>query len=203
MVLLPVSDRQLIEKCLAEAGVCARCALRFTGEKYPRYYQASTLPTDGEESKKMKPNTCVACLGVLQDHVMEPLLDSVVDSINNSGYDADSFSLTLSVPTCLALRQHSLLVHLRQQLPVSCMLGLEDYQVVPIKQAWKFIYPESVASRISKQCLPADEADFQAEIQAQWEPESEELACMASLCPQEYATRARNIHVYNMGVYSR
>ena len=42
-------------------------------------------------TKKKKPNTCVACLGVLQDHVMEPMLDSVVDSINNSGYDADSF----------------------------------------------------------------------------------------------------------------
>ena len=204
MVLLAVTDRQLIEKCLGEAGVCARCALRFTGEKYARYYQASHLSTDGEEeTKKMKPNTCVACLGLLQDHIMEPMLDGVVETINNSGYDADSFSLTLSVPTCLAVRQHSLMVHLRQELPASCMLGLEDYQVVPIKQAWKFIYPDGVASRISKQCLPADEADFQAEIQAGWEPEAEELACMASLCPQEYATRARNIHVYNMGVYSR
>ena len=49
--------------------------------------------------------SCVACLGVLQDHVMEPLLTEVVQSINNCGYDADSFSLTLSVPMCLALRQ--------------------------------------------------------------------------------------------------
>ena len=203
MVLLAVTDRQLIERCLGEAGVCPRCALRFTGEKHPRYYQASSLPSQAEENKKMKPNSCVACLGVMQDHVMEPLLDSVVDSINNSGYDADSFSLSLSVPMCLALRQHSLLVHLRQQLPASCMLGLEDHQVVPLKQAWKFVYPDRVAARISKQCLPTDEADFQAEIQAQWEPEAEELACMVELCPQEYATRAKNIHVYNMGVYSR
>ena len=40
-------------------------------------------------------------------------------------------------------------------------------------------------------------------MQAQWEAETKELSCMAELCPEEYATRAKNIHVYNMGVYSR
>jgi len=203
MVLLAVSDRQLIETCLAGVGVCPRCSLRFTGERYARYYQTSEVAGPTEDSKKARPNSCVACLGVLQDHVMEPLLHSVVQSVNNSGYDADSFSLTLSVPMSLALRQHSLLVHLRRELPASCMMGLEVSQVVPIKQVWKYIYPETVASQIAMECLAPDEADFQAEIQAQWAGEEEELNCMAKLCPKEYATRARNIHVYNMGVFSR
>jgi len=202
MVLLAVSDRQLIETALAEVGVCSRCTLRFTGERYARSYQTQEL-TDSEENKKKRPNSCVACLGLLQDHVMEPLLTGVVESINNSGYDADSFSLTLSVPMSLALRQHSLMVYLRQQLPASCVMGLEDQQLVPIKQVWKYVFPDLVASRISMECLSADEADFQAEVQAQWEAETEELSCMAELCPEEYATRAKNIHVYNMGVYSR
>ena len=201
MVLLAVSDRQLIETCLAEVGVCWRCSLRFTGEKYAKYYQSSEL---SEERKKKRPNSCVACLGLLQDHVMEPLLSSVVESITNSGYDADSFSVTLSVPMCLSLRQHSLMVHLRQQLPASCVMGLEDHQVVAIKQVWKYVFPDIVASHISMEFIVAsDEADFQAEVQAQWAGEGEELACMAALCPQEYAARAKNIHVYNMGVYSR
>jgi len=31
MVLLPVTDRELIEKCLQNIDVCQRCCLRFTG----------------------------------------------------------------------------------------------------------------------------------------------------------------------------
>ena len=53
----------------------------------------------------------------------------MVASIINSGYDADKFSLSLSIPICLSLRQRSLLVHL-----ASCMAGMEQEDIVPIKK---------------------------------------------------------------------
>ena len=116
MVLLAVCDRELIQSCLAEAGVCPRCCLRFTGERYSKFYRdlgEAENQTETEQTKKARPNCCVACLGTLQDHLMVPLLDQVADSINTCGYDAETFSLTMSLPLCIAIRQHALLVYLR------------------------------------------------------------------------------------------
>ena len=203
MVLLAVCDRELIQTCLAEAGVCPRCCLRFTGERFSKCYRdlgAATAET--EQSKKTRPNCCVACLGTLQDHLMVPLLDQVADTINTCGYDAEAFSLTMSLPLCIAIRQHALLVYLRSKLPASCMDGLRDDQVVAIKQVWKYIYPDMVADKVKREHL-YEENGFSAEVQAEWSEDSKELEVMPLICPEEYATRAKNIHVYNMGVYSR
>ena len=201
MVLLAVCDRELIQTCLAEAGVCVRCCLRFSGERFSKTYKELDVELT-EERKKIRPNCCVACLGTLQDHLMVPLLDQVADTINTCGYDAETFSLTMSLPMCIAIRQHSLLVHLRSKLPASCVDGLRDDQVVAIKQVWKYIYPDLVADKVKREHL-YEENGFSAEIQAEWSEESKELEVMPLICPKEYATRAKNIHVYNMGVYSR
>ena len=93
-------------------------------------------------------------------------------------------------------------VHLRQQLPASCINGLSNETVVSIKQVWKYIYPDMIADRVNLE-YQSDETNFIAEIQTEWSDETQELECTPLLCPREYATRAKNIHVYNMGVYSR
>ena len=171
LVLLAVCDRELIENCLQQAGVCSRCRLRFTGEKFSGSYRDTNTDSDlgdppaaAEQSKRPRPNCCVACLGTLQDHVMVPLLDGVADTLNTCGYDADTFSLQLQLPMCISIRQHALLVHLRHQLPASCVAGLRDEQVVSIKQVWKYIYPDIVADKVKLEHQYEDNG-FSAEIQ--------------------------------------
>ena len=44
---------------------------------------------------------------------------------------------------------------------------------------------------------------FFAELQLEWPEGSMELSCMVTLCKEENATRATNIHVYNIGIFSR
>jgi len=205
MVFLPTSDRDLVVSTLADVGVCAKCCQRFVGEKVPMVYVGihQTEKEEMEGEKRQKPNACVACLGALQDFYMVPKLDQVVTSIINSGYDAEKFSLSLSLPICLSLRQHSLLVYLSTRLPVSCMVDIVAQSIVPIKQVWKYIYPDMVAKEVSLEHLAGDVTDFFAELQMEWPEDSKELSCMMTLCKEEYATRAKNIHVYNMGVFSR
>lgn len=205
MVFLPTSDKDLIIKTLSDVGVCPKCCQRYVGEKstlvYVEIHQREQEELD--QDKRTKLNACVACLGALQDCYMVPKLDQVVTSIVNCGYDAEKFSLSLSLPICLSLRQHSLLVYLSTRLPASCMAGLEPQSIVPIKQVWKYIYPDLVAKEVSLEHLTGDVTDFFAELQMEWPEDSKELSCMVTLCKEEYATRAKNIHVYNMGVFSR
>jgi len=205
MVFLPTSDKDLIIRTLSDVGVCAKCCQRFVGEKSVMVYAGihEQEKEEMEKDKRVKHNACVACLGALQECYMVPKLDQVVTSIINCGYDAEKFSLSLSLPICLSLRQHSLLVYLASRLPASCMACLDTQSIVSIKQAWKFIYPDLVAREVSLEHLTGDVTDFFAELQMEWPEDSKELACMITLCKEEYATRAKNIHVYNMGVFSR
>ena len=68
---------------------------------------------------------------------------------------------------CLNLRQHSLLVH------------QED--IVPIKQVWKYIYPDLVAREVSLEHQTQDVTDLFAELQLEWLEDSKELCCMVSM----------------------
>ena len=45
--------------------------------------------------------------------------------------------------------------------------------------------------------------NFFAELQLKWPDDSKKLSCRVTLCKKEYATRAKNIHVYNVGIFSR
>ena len=56
---------------------------------------------------------------------------------------SDKFSISLSLPICLSLRQHSLLVHL-----ASRMAGMQSEDILPIKQVWKKIYPDLSAREV-------------------------------------------------------
>ena len=120
---------------------------------------------------------CRACLGVLQESLMQPTLEMVTlqeiillrnliqiywyfsttwgmpifdtsrvflmafsswkdpfywkvcRDVRNSGYDADHFTIAVSLPVSLSLRSHSLNLYLEEKVP-----HFDPDQVVPIKQ---------------------------------------------------------------------
>lgn len=198
------ADRELVSKVVGEAGACAQCALRFTGDRSPRgYVELEAVEAAAGAAKRARPSQCSVCLGVLQHTFMVARLDQVVEEVAAGGYDATQFSLSLSLPISLALRQHALWLHLVDRLPASCLSGLSQKDVVPIKQVWKYLFPDLVAERVSLEHQTGDVTDFFVELVVEWEGEEEELGAMVHICREEYATRARNVHVYNMGVYSR
>jgi len=203
MYYISASDKELMVNALAEVGVCRRCCQRFAGEKSSFYYNFEENDSNGVDAKRSKGNACVACLGVLQDSYMVDKLEKVVADIESSGYDATKFSLSLSLPICLSLRQHSLWLYLRQRLPYSSTEGMRPEHVVPIKQIWKYFYPDIVASKVSLSHEPGDGAQFFVEIQIEWDKDEMEINHMKSICEEEYKKRAKNVHVYNMGVFSR
>ena len=107
-------------------------------------------------------------------------------SIINSGYDADKFSLSLSLPICLSLRQKSLLVHVATRLPASCVAGMEQEDIVHIKRVWKYIYPDLVSREVvSLEHQTRDITNFFAELQLDWPDDSKKLSCVVHLCKEE------------------
>ena len=120
-----------------------------------------------------KANACVLCLGALKDCFLVPKLDKVVAS---SDIYSNKFSMCLSLPICLSLRQHSLLVHLATRLSASCMAVMEPEDIVPIKQVWNYIYPDLVAREVSLENQTGDVAEFFTDLKSEWPDDSKELS---------------------------
>jgi len=206
-----------IIKVLQDGGACPKCCQRFLGYKqsllYIRMHQEESGQRDGEDSgdgteepaaKSWKPNPCVVCLGILQDHYMVPRMEEVIKQIQESGYDAERFTLSLSLPICLSIRQHALWLHLaKEKSELLKERGHEQEDVVPVKQVWKYIYPDLVTDKVGLTHENGDSADFFVELQIIWKNDDEEMKVMEKVCPKEYKDRAHKRNVYNMGVYSR
>ena len=56
--------------------------------------------------------------------------------------------------------QHSLLVHLAPCLPASWMAGMEQEDIMPIKQVWKYIYPDLEAREVNQEYQTGYVTDF-------------------------------------------
>jgi hypothetical protein len=105
-------------------SVCRRCILRLAGVKNSREHMTKdtkgdetkdTKADDGSEesaasenlpqaSKRARLTPCRTCLGVLQDDIMLPEMDKVGNDARECGYDADHFTVALSLPISMALR---------------------------------------------------------------------------------------------------
>merc|ERR1719309_991737 len=160
------------------------------------------MEEDEPPNKKSRDVTCVACLGLLQERYMVPALDTVTHTIRGSEYDADSFSLSLSLPICLSLREHSLWLHLLEKVPAS-VDGRSQEQIVPVKQAWKYVYPDLVSAKVGMKCISGEVSEFFAELCIEWPHDETEMKCVVEMCEEEYRQRAKKVNVYNMGVFSR
>lgn len=222
MLLWKKSDEDLVVQVLTGASVCQKCCQRFLGERNSEPYKtlhqeevaalSQEKPAVGEEMEKMENEParkksrhvpCPACLGVLQDCFMMPRVRDVVERIRSSGYDAERFTLSLSLPISLSMRQHALWLHLERSVPEGCLGHRQPEDVVPIKQVWKYIYPPVIGSQVGIQHESGDTADFFVELVVGWEKDEEEMSKMVDICPKEYRDRAIKVNVYNMGVYSR
>ena len=123
--------------------VCPRCRLRLAGVKDSREFfkakdvqetsQSDSQPPEKKAKTEITP--CRACLGVMQETFMASALEDLAKEIKKCGYDADHFTVAISLPVSLALRSHSLNLFLDEK-----MSDFDDDEVVPIKQAWKWLF---------------------------------------------------------------
>lgn len=140
--------RNDVLNALDNSGCCFRCCLRFlsvtNSQDYDRIDQKSEAVSDLVDSpienlpKKIKPNTCVTCLGLLQDLCNTSAFDQVLEKIKATDYEITSFGLALSFPPSLLIRQRTLLVHLTEAFP-SVFKQCTSADVISVKEVWKWI----------------------------------------------------------------
>ena len=200
------------------SSICERCKLRLAGIKNSRIHLAVSSAgmsvdeqgkeEDGEEEaapavKRQRllpsPSPCRVCLGILEDGVMHAELDRVSGDVRHCGYDADHFTVAISLPISLALREHSIKEYLGRKMGDA----FDEDEVVPLKQVWKWIFPMKMEAAVGKRYVTGDACQFYIELKIEYDKDEEELKCLRAMCEAEYAMREKKSNQFHMGLVTR
>ncbi|PRP78687.1 hypothetical protein PROFUN_13426 [Planoprotostelium fungivorum] len=109
---------------------CARCILRFTGVQAPHIYSKTEMITEPERKQLREgplPGICSACLGLLEETMIgsarDPIQHRYEGKINEmlsqeltqTEAQFDDYTLAISLPPSLIIRQYSIWYLLRQR----------------------------------------------------------------------------------------
>ncbi|CAC5362236.1 PUS10 [Mytilus coruscus] len=132
-----------ITETLREIGCCPRCILRYIGERKGDVYRLTTQEIEKMvESILKKENVfplttpCPVCLGILQTYIDEEFLYKIKKAVEEDDYEFKTFICSLTIPVCILVREHSVLIHLQDKFKDEYeVMTLPDF--VSIKEAWK------------------------------------------------------------------
>ena len=113
-------------------------------------------------------------------------------------YDETHFTVALSLPVSLTLRQHAICLYLASQVA-----DFDEDDVIPIKQVWKWLFPKRLEKRIGKNFVTGHNCEFYIELQLDFEDDEKELEQLQKMCQEEYAERAKQRVKYHMGLVTR
>jgi hypothetical protein len=122
----------------------------------------------------------------------------ICTSIANESYDEDHFTVAISLPVSLALRNHSIGIFLSNKIE-----DFDSDDVVPIKQAWKWLFPIRLEQKIGKKFVTGNNCEFYIELLLDFVNDNSELEQMRKMCQGEYSMRAKNQRKYHMGLVTR
>lgn len=104
---------------LKQIGCCNRCCLRFLGEKYTNFEDPENslkeiIPDLNEDQIKIKTCPCTACLGLLENSVLEELLKlSCWHDIKS--HETNVYKINFVIPPNIAIREKSIQLYVKQK----------------------------------------------------------------------------------------
>lgn len=132
----------VLSSLILKEGGCIRCVLRYSGEISINSY--TTIPAELLEHTKHSDTAlrknCPLCLGILDPY---PILPTVLQKIQDSGYEFENYKFQVTLPSILYLRQ--------EWIYGKCKLsGIQLGRVVEIKDAFKWVFSPTLAAAINK-----------------------------------------------------
>lgn len=94
----------------------------------------------------------------------------VVNEIKQCNYDAEEFTVAISLPVSLALRTHSLNILLSEKLS-----NFNTTEVLPIKQVWKWVFSSRLQKGVGMKYSTGDNCQFFVELEILFEQDEPEL----------------------------
>ncbi|OZJ06032.1 hypothetical protein BZG36_01122 [Bifiguratus adelaidae] len=111
---------ELLER-LSTTGCCVRCILRFLGNIRQALKQHATMELACSKH-------CPLCLGIMSESRFEEVAVAVTEKIRQEDYRAEDFSLNISLPVSIMVRNHAARMH------------VDPKSIIDLKDPLKIIY---------------------------------------------------------------
>lgn len=107
-----------IRDYLENFDLCSICILRY-GHETLQTVDISKLilenPVDINKTKRLKPNTCSACLGIFQN--LDSVANEIVANSSLKNYQCESLYSSIQIPIVLLIRELSIWMALIEKFP--------------------------------------------------------------------------------------
>ena len=94
----------------------------------------------------------------------------ICDALEKENYDEDHYTVAISLPVSLTLRNHSICLYLSSKID-----DFDEDEVIPIKQVWKWLFPQRLEKRLNKKFVTGNNCEFYIELQLNFEDDDKEL----------------------------
>lgn len=185
----------MIARDLLMTGCCARCTLRFLGEKHPSAYNATQeellsryFQPDPDEVSAVQMGLnqpCPACLGILQQFACDAFYSQIVQKVKESDFEFSDYQFSVMVPTSTILRQHAVFVYLLGKYE-SVYDGKEG-GIPSIKDVWKWVAGPPFSKLLGSPFLMR--SSFDILINVSYKPSDQECTFLLDVFPNTFRRR--------------
>ncbi|XP_078047058.1 pseudouridine synthase 10 isoform X2 [Augochlora pura] len=145
----------------------------------------------------------MACLGILQDEMLELVAQKIQTEVEKQNYDSDTFICALTVPTCVNLRERVLHTKCANELDLTndVLLSLK-FKLQTVKEIWKLLIAPKLEQAINKQ-LDLTPSAFLIEIVLSYERNDEECKTLVNFFGGPSNKRKKGRRENNVNKFSR
>lgn len=139
-----------IQQSLIKFGCCRICAIRHLTKPSTLNIKSliAALEYDHDEPKRLKNNSCIACLGLFQNPQKDDIINKIISHLKTSDYDSDTFNLAFNLPMCTIIRGHSIALYV-SKMRVSFNPSFPT-AFVCAKDAWKLMAEDAIVKATGK-----------------------------------------------------
>ncbi|XP_055625856.1 putative tRNA pseudouridine synthase Pus10 [Toxorhynchites rutilus septentrionalis] len=185
---------------LRSVDCCRVCCLRFLNGRADDFINiedalekrniSSSSDGQGSPPKKVRENTCVACLGLFESELLENLLTEICSSASFKEYDCQAFSSSISLPLVLHLRQLSLWIDLLERFP-NRYDNSSSPPDVTVKDAFKMILNRKLEEKLKR---PFSTNGVMVNVFFKYADEERELLLLEKVKPEVFVDRKAKKH---------
>ncbi len=142
-----------------------------------------------------KDSVCTLCLGLLQNEFnSQQFIDKFQKIVTEANYEFSTFSIALSLPVTIFLREHALLIALRERYK-AIYYGRGKESICPIKDVWKWLHCEGLSEFFKAQSVQARaESPFEISLNFDHANVEKECSFLYDLFPNIFVKRKQNKH---------
>ncbi|XP_032228200.2 tRNA pseudouridine synthase Pus10 isoform X2 [Nematostella vectensis] len=204
-----------IAESLYELNLCVRCILRFLKEKTPSAYEGnnSSIAKYIEEEYGLEyilkeqdtehnnyDTICKGCLGILQNGCDTPIVNKIVDTVQSSGYEFESFTFAISIPLSTMAYQHSLLLHLKEKFSKFYDAVRTADDLPSIKEVIKWVCGPAVGNALG--VYFKHESPFKISISFHSEGAEKSLDFLSEVDPSRFTEKKKKKRAPEVPLYS-